>query len=111
MQDLIGKIVAAILRQEGASPESTNPGNIRKPAWVSNPPMHNGYWVPASRAEGLAGVYHIVALRIAEGYSLSRLISSYAPSSDSNPTVQYIINVARWTGITDTASPLWNLLE
>lgn len=111
MENLIGKLVAGILRQENAPPESYNPGNIRNPKWIEAPDMHNGYWVPESRAEGLAGVFHIVALRIAEGYSLSHLISSYAPPSDRNPTAQYTANVARWAGIADINIPLMQLLE
>ena len=107
---LIDGISNAIIRQEGAAPTALNPGNIRTPAWITNPVVHNGFWVPKSRAEGLAGLAHLVALRIAEGWSLTQIIESYAPAADGNNPIAYIQNVANWVPIPNTAAPLYTLI-
>jgi|HubBroStandDraft_1064217.scaffolds.fasta_scaffold1458693_1 hypothetical protein len=52
----------------------------------------------------------VVALRIAEGQSLSQLISAWAPASDGNATGAYIANVAAWASIPDVDQPLWNFI-
>ena len=98
MNDLIQRIVAAIIRQEGEPADSVNPGNLRAAPWLhpssDQPYIVNGFWVPASRAEGVAGLAHVVALHIAEGDSLTTFISGYAPPGDGNATAIYIENVA-----------------
>jgi hypothetical protein len=125
MNDLIQRIVNAILRQEGMSPDHANPGNLRDCPWFpknglgkrqyindpSEPVQYaGGFWVPRSRAEGVAGAAHVVALHIAEGNSLTTLISIWAPASDSNNTQAYIANVQQWAGIPDVNLPLWNYI-
>ena len=111
MNDLIQRIVAAIIRQEGAKPDSTNPGNLRGAPWLSGPKaFQNGFWLPVTRAQGVAGLAHVVALHIAEGDSLTTFIGKYAPSADHNNTVAYIANVSKWAGIPDTISPLQEFL-
>jgi len=107
MTDLIGKIAAAIIRQEGNNPHSLNPGNLRAAPWKKNPIITDNFWKPASREEGIAGIYHVVALHIAKGESLTQLIYSWAPPSDNNPTAQYLVNVKKWTGIPDEHEALW----
>ena len=108
---LVQAIVNAIIRQEGAPIDSTNPGNIRKPGWLTGPiPVENGFWKPTTRAEGVAGIVHIVSLRIAERMSLAQLITSYAPPSDHNATTAYIKNVATWIGLKDVLNPLYAFL-
>ena len=110
MNDLIARIVNAIIRQEGMNPTFKNPGNLRGAPWYPSPIIVNGFWVPPSRAAGVAGVAHVVALRIAEGESLSALISAWAPSSDGNDTAAYIANVKEWASIPDATVPLWNFI-
>lgn len=129
MTNLIERISNAIFRQEGESPNHPNPGNLRDAPWfpkaslgryypspVDNLPETNlkyasGFWVPRSRAEGIAGAAHVVALHIAQGDSLESLISRWAPSSDGNDTKAYIAHVAEWAGIPDTKLPLWNFIQ
>lgn len=110
MNDLIQRIVAAHIRQEGTPPNNTNPGNIRNPPWRTNPVMIRGFWQPATRAEGIAGLAHVVALHIAEGQTLTQYITGYAPPSDGNDTAAYIQNVKEWAAIPDENQPLWNFL-
>jgi len=78
MTDLIQRIVEAIIRQEGMPSNWTNPGNLRAAPWLSNPVIHNGFWIPVSRSQGIAGIAHCVALRIAMGENLAQLISAWA---------------------------------
>lgn len=143
MADLIERIVNAIIRQEGQSPTALNPGDIRDPVWFpGQPPVtvngvvtsHRKYfdgslvmykpqgaiqsfWVPRSRAEGLAGIYCQVAIHVREGDSVTDFIGGsahyqgYAPSSDNNKTDIYIRNVCAWAEIPDAKAPMWNYLE
>ena len=110
MNDLIQRIVNAIIRQEGMTPFYTNPGNLRGAPWLTHPLIVNNFWVPSTRLQGIAGAAHVVALHIAEGNSLIQLISIWAPSSDNNNTVAYISNVKEWAQITDENVPLYTLL-
>jgi hypothetical protein len=110
MNDLIERLVNAIIRQEGMSPDYPNPGNLRGAPWRLNPTILHGFWVPNSRAEGVAGAAHVVALHIAEGNSLTQLISIWAPASDNNDTAAYIANVKAWASIPDETVPLWNFI-
>lgn len=110
MNDLLEKIVNAIIRQEGMAPVYPNPGNLRAAPWRVNPHISKGFWQPAARVEGIAGAAHIVMLRIAEGQTLRQLISAWAPPSDGNQTAIYIRNVQQWSGVPDADQPLWNYL-
>ncbi len=110
MNDLIQRIVLAIFRQEGMPADYPNPGNLRGAVWLPGSHVHNGFWEPDSRAQGVAGAAHLVALRIAEGYTLAELIGSWAPVPDGNPTAQYIANVKQWAAIPDEHAALWNFL-
>ena len=112
MNDTVQRLVNAILRQEGAPTDSTNPGNLRRVPWLVEPQQYaGGYWKPPKRAMGVAGAAHVVALAIARGHTLRELITQWAPPSDHNPTEQYIANVKEWAAIPDENSPLWNFLE
>jgi hypothetical protein len=110
MNDLLERLVNAIFRQEGMNEAWLNPGNLRAAPWLANPVIHNGYWRPNTRAEGVAGAAHVVALHIAKGDSLTQLISIWAPASDGNPTDAYLANVKFWTGIPDATVPLWTYI-
>jgi hypothetical protein len=111
LNDLIERIVNAIIRQEGMPADYPNPGNLRAAPWISsNVVMHNGFWLPSSRAQGVAGAAHVVALRIAEGQTLRQLISAWAPPSDGNQTELYISHVQAWASIPDPDAVLWTLM-
>lgn len=110
MKDLLYKICSAIARQEGGGPSALNPGNLRSAPWLPSPVIQNGFWKPTSRAQGIAGMYHQVALDISRGATLRKLISKWAPPAE-NQTEAYIKNVKSWTGILDENQPLQELLE
>jgi len=110
VNDLLQRLVNAIIRQEGMKPDYPNPGNLRGAPWIQNPPIENGFWRPVSRAQGVAGVAHVVALRVAEGQSLRQLISAWAPPSDGNDTSAYIAHMQEWADIPNADAPLLTLL-
>ena len=109
MTDLIQRIAAAIFRQEGRAPDYPNPGNLRAAPWILHATIEHGFWQPLSRAQGVAGAAHVIALDIARGYSLEQLISAWAPVSE-NPTAQYLANVKAWAEIPDETVPLQEYL-
>ena len=109
MNDLIQRLVEAIFRQEGMPPSWPNPGNLRAAPWLAKPTIVKGFWHPASRAEGVAGAAHVVALHIAKGDTLAQLIEVWAPPNENN-TAQYIANVAKWAQISDPHIQLYKLL-
>ncbi len=111
MNDLIQRIVNAIIRQEGMPLDYKNPGNLRRAPWLVNPSIENNFWIPNSRSEGVAGAAHVVALHIAEGNTLVQLISIWAPASDNNNTANYIQNVKEWAQIPDESVPLYSYIE
>lgn len=129
MTDLMQRLSAAIFRQEGHSSDHPNPGSLREcpwftgsPAFGQTPPMRwydaahtqpvkydRGFWVPRTRAEGEAGAMHVIALHVAQGNSLRKLIGIWAPPSE-NDTEAYIANVSKWANIPNTEIPLWTYL-
>ena len=115
--DLVTRLVNGIIRQEGAPATALNPGNIRQTPWLSRSTTKAGMWVPVSRAQGIAGICHIVALHIAEGDSVAGFLggrtgySGYAPAADHNDPATYIKNVCTWANIADPEEPMWNLIE
>jgi hypothetical protein len=111
MTDLIQRITEAIFRQEGMPSDYKNPGNLRGAPWLANPVIENGFWVPMTRMQGIAGAAHVVALHIAEGQSLRQFIAGYAPSSDNNNTEAYIKNVSEWAAIPNVDTPLWAYID
>jgi hypothetical protein len=112
MNDLIQRLVNAIIRQEGMGADYHNPGNLRGCPWLPKPwPMQNGFWLPVSRAQGVAGAAHVVALHIAEGDNLTKLITIWAPPTDGNNTARYIGNVKAWANIPDEFLPLQEFIE
>jgi hypothetical protein len=119
MNDLIQRIVNAIIRQEGEGPLAFNPGNLRAAPWLTDPDIAGGFWVPESRAEGVAGLAHLVALHTAEGNTLRDFIAGepgvyggFAPGSDgANKPDTYIADVMQWADIDDQDAPLWEYIE
>ena len=88
-----------------------NPGNLRAAPWRIGPLIEGGFWKPATRAEGIAGMAHVVALHIAKGDSLRQFISKWAPSADGNNTAAYIQNVLDWAELPSADDPLWSFIE
>ena len=109
MNDLIQRITNAIFRQEGMPADYPNPGNLRQAPWSTRAIVNGGFWKPTSRAEGVSGAAHVVALAIARGKSLEQLISQWAPPNE-NKTATYIKNVKEWAAIPDEKAPLWEYL-
>lgn len=109
MNNLFDRIVSAICREEGMPADYTNPGNLRAAPWLTNPVIEKNFWKPESRVQGIAGIYHVVALHVAKGESLATLINIWAPPSENN-TASYIQNVKAWAGIADEHAPLWTYL-
>jgi hypothetical protein len=116
--NLIYKLACAIAAQEGFFLEGSiaqrqdNPGNLRGASWTGPVvPMQGGYWLATSIEQGQAGEMHLIALRIAQGATLTQLINVWAPVTDGNEPEIYIENVMAWTGIPDPDVQLWNYLE
>jgi len=88
-----------------------NPGDLRAAPWLAHPVRTDGFWAAPTRAVGLAGLYHQIALDIARGVSLRQLVYSWAPPTDGNNTEVYLTETARRVGITDLDEPLQNYLD
>lgn len=89
-----------------------NPGDLRLAPWVQHPTVKAGFWRPTSLQEGIAGLYHQLALDIARGQSLRQLVYTYAPPSDGNNSLNYLNETGRRIGIapTDFDKPLWSFM-
>ncbi len=118
MNDLIQRIVNAMIRQEGMAHDYANPMNLRGAPWLSAPLIQSGFWKPVSRSVGIAGGAHVVALHISQGNSLTDFIAGhpgvyggFAPGVDHNDPATYIKNVSEWAEIPDVNLPLWNFIE
>lgn len=118
MNDLIQRIVNAMIRQEGMPKDYPNPGNLRAAPWLKTPAIEKGFWSPFTRAEGIAGLAHVLALHIAQGNTLADFIAGhpgiyagFAPGSDHNDPETYIKDVKLWAGIEDENVPMMNYIE
>lgn len=109
MTDLLYRLCSAIATQEGRF-TSNDPGDLRAAPWLHDANIKGGFWVPVSRAQGISGMYHQVALNIARGDSLRTLITKWAPPTE-NDTEAYIKHVKAWAGITDENQPLQEFLS
>jgi hypothetical protein len=118
---LLDSLCSAIIRQEGMPSDYTNPGNLRAAPWFRESNGYhypdgaavvsqNGFWKPRTRAEGIAGAVHVIALHIAELQNLETLIYIWAPPSENN-SAAYLKNVMEWTGIEDSSVPLYQLVK
>lgn len=89
-----------------------NPGDLRIAPWILHPTILGGFWRPQSIAEGVAGLYHQLALDIARGQTLRQLVYSYAPASDGNNSANYLAETLRRMDMlpTDADTPLWSYL-
>lgn len=118
--DLANRITKAIFMQEGMPKTWNNPGNLRDCPWFDGHYQQrsypdstrvvfaNGFWIPRTRIEGVAGTLHCVSLCIAEGMSLTDLISKHWAPPSENDTVAYIKNVSLWAGVPDVKVAMWN---
>jgi len=85
-----------------------NPGNLTDP-------KTGKFRVFKTDQEGIAWLYHQLALDIRRGFTLRQLTTKYAPPSE-NDTESYIRETARRMGIKLTGNPpdsepLWNFLR
>ena len=114
---ILFKLASAIATAEGffaagTPPErNNNPGDLRAAPWIDHPVIEKGFWVASSRAAGIAGLYHQIALDVARGVSLRQLVYKWAPPTDGNNTENYLKETGRRTGITNFDVPLWNELD
>lgn len=114
---LLDALAAAIIRQEGRGPLDTNPGDLRAAPWLAAGLQHfkqlhgsGTFWNPVSRAQGVAGIYHVAMLHIAELQNLQQFVFIWAPPSENN-SAKYLANVQEWTGISDASKPLYELVS
>lgn len=117
MHDLLGKLCSSISTAEGffttgpsLPKRNNNPGDLRSAPWLAHAPISEGFVHFSTPAQGIAGLYHQVALDIARGASLKQLIYKWAPPSENN-TSNYLTETARRVGIIDVDQPLQNFLE
>lgn len=114
--DFLGRLASAIATAEGwfhpdprvAPRRNNNPGNIIDPAT-------GRFRVFSSPAEGIAWLYHQIALDVRRGMTLRQLITKWAPPTENN-TELYIRETARRLGLKLSGNPpdtdqLWNYLE
>lgn len=90
-----------------------NPGDLRGAPWLLKPTLLSGFIKFDSIAQGIAGLYHQLALDIARGQTLKQLIYGYAPPSDYNNTENYLNETCRRMGLDPTKdidTPLQNFL-
>ena len=117
MTGLIDKLASAIATAEGyfvagsVPQRNNNPGDLRGAPWLTNPKVINHFVQFSTPGQGIAGLYHQVALDMARGVTLRQLISKWAPPSDGNNTENYLKETARRVGIADVDQPLQELLE
>src|SRR4051812_42242035 len=116
MTGLLDKLCSAICSMEGwwtpgSRPRRNhNPGDLRGAPWLNHPQMDGGYWLASSDAEGIAGLYHQVALDIARGMTAKQLVYAWAPPSDGNLTARYLTYVCGAVGV-EPDRPLNSYLE
>jgi hypothetical protein len=119
MNDLIQRIINAMIRQEGEPADALNPLNLRASPWLpaEDELIKYGFWYPSSRNEGIAGATHVLALHIAAGNSLTDFIAGhpgvyagFAPGKDGNNDAVYIANIKECANIPDENATLWNYI-
>jgi hypothetical protein len=107
----------AIIKQEGRPADDPDPGDIRGAPWLPSSALvkyrtlgaSGKFWVPGSRLEGVAAIYHVAALHTSELNTLQQFVYTWAPPSENNSVV-YLTNVMQWTGIQDATVPLYTLV-
>lgn len=102
---LLDVLAGAIIKQEGRPVDDTNPGDLRAAPWLAAGVQQfktlnssGRFWNPPTRAEGIAGIYHVAALHVSERQSLRQFIYIWAPPSENN-SAAYLADVLKWTGI------------
>lgn len=106
--NLIEKLASSIATAEGffihnsVPSRDNNPGDERAAPWLDGSASHagaDGFVHFAQVGLGIAGLYHQIALNIARGYSLRKLIFTWAPPSDGNNSENYLTETARRIGM------------
>ncbi len=113
------RLACALATAEGAFSKGTlpntddNPGDLRLAPWVQHPHIEGGFWRPTSLEEGIAGLYHQIALDIARSWTLRGMVYTYAPPKDGNNTANYLAETLRRMGMDQAEAdvPLWNFLS
>jgi hypothetical protein len=116
---LIHNLCRAIATAEGyfvlnsLPARNNNPGDLRAAPWLEGATIHGGFWVATSPTQGIAGLYHQVCLNIARGFSLRKLVYTWAPPSDGNNSANYLSETGRRCGIAPDQydTPLENFLH
>lgn len=118
MMNLLYLVASAIATAEGyfssdpnALPKKNfNPGDLRAAPWLGPRKQDShGFTIFNSPSEGIAGLYHQIALDIARGKTLCQLIEKWAPPSE-NDTSTYIEETVRRTSLNPDI-PLMQYLE
>ena len=123
MKNLLYLLASAIASAEGyfvadSLPQrNNNPGDLRAAPWLPTATVEHGFWHAMDQAQGLAGLYHQIALDVARGYTLRKLVYTWAPPNE-NDSENYLRETARRTGLpyvpitqADQEKPLWVYLE
>jgi hypothetical protein len=114
MSEILKALASAIAVEEGfyvpgSKPQRlNNPGDLRAAPWLASPVIEGGYVRFASVAQGIAGLYHQIALDVARGVTLRQLIAKWAPPTE-NDTSAYLAAVVSRTGL-PLDQPLQELL-
>jgi hypothetical protein len=113
---VIEKLASAIASREGfwaaGDPlprRINNPGDLVQAPWLPARARASGKVHFESLPEGIAGLYHQIALDIARGKTLRQLINKWAPPPQNDPTT-YLAEVVKLTGL-DPDVKLWEYLE
>lgn len=105
---LITAIAKAIATMEGFFTSGTraarnnNPGNLRDPngrIWPELPRDSGGFVIFPSASAGWAALERDLGIKAARGWSISQIISAWAPASDGNNTSAYIRYVSGQVGV------------
>lgn len=101
------KLASAIASAEGffipnsVPARDNNPGDERAAPWLADgKPGADGFFHFGCPAQGIAGLYHQIALNVARGFSLRKLVYTWAPPSDGNNSANYLSETGRRVGLT-----------
>jgi len=117
MTDVLYKIASAIATEEGywtlnsLPSRNHNPGDLRAAPYLpaSEAPIVKGFVQFKTPASGIAGLYHQIALDVARGITLRKLIAKWAPPTENN-TSAYLEHTVRRTGLNPDI-PIQDYLE
>src|ERR1700734_1957231 len=76
-----------------------NPGDLRAAPEIPGLPTIGGFVKFPNAKVGIAALYHQICLDVARGWSLRKLIYTYAPPGDGNNSENYLKETARRIGL------------